>query len=317
MFMRPVLGLFLCWLCACAPRSVDRSVILDAGPAVERPGGSGGAGGASAMAGTGGSPDAQAIGGTAGTAPVDAAAPDVPSSEPPDAPASPPDSASGPVDAEPMQADLAPPVDVPPEAPVMRTALVVQGSPMTSTAGDQAIRAALESRNFTVTLAGDSGVTAGDATGKDLVVLAGSCSSMVLGGKFRTVTVPVLNLESGVMGALGMTATAETNFGEQAGTAVNVLGMHPLAAGLSGMVTVATSGANLNFAVPAMTAEIVATVPGMSNRAVIFAYPAGTQMVGLAAPATRVGLFAGESAAQRLTDAGKALLAAAIDWAVR
>jgi hypothetical protein len=48
---------------------------------------------------------------------------------------------------------------------------------------------------------------------------------------------------------------------------------------------------------------------------VLFGYEKGTPMVGLAAPARRVGLFLGDTNAAGLTAEGLALFDAAVRWA--
>lgn len=90
---------------------------------------------------------------------------------------------------------------------------------------------------------------------------------------------------------------------------------HPLAAGRSGLVTVTTARTTLAWGKPAAGAAIVARLPANPGRAAIFAYEKGMGMVGLAAPARRVGLFLGDTAAASLTADGWALFDAAVRWA--
>jgi hypothetical protein len=69
------------------------------------------------------------------------------------------------------------------------------------------------------------------------------------------------------------------------------------------------------FGIPAAAAIKVASIVGNADQSPLFAYPAGAMMVGLTAPAKRIGFFV-HNGAPALTDAGNKLLLAAIDWAV-
>ena len=266
-------------------------------------GGVGGAFDAGPLAGQGGAPgpDMGAGGAPDVSPPVDAPF-DVP---PPDVP--PPD----------MAADLAmdlPAPDVPPEAPVVRKALLVVGSSTALTMGDMRVRAALEARSLMVTLGNDDG-PASQADGMDLVVVASSSVSMSVAAKYRTTALPILNMEQAIMDDMGMTGpTEDTDYGEAAGTQVAIVNAaHPLAAGLTGTVTVASNGGTMTWGAPAASAVRVATMTGANAaRITIFYYDAGTMMVGLAAPARRVGFFTSDSIAQRLLADGGRLLDAAI-----
>jgi hypothetical protein len=83
-------------------------------------------------------------------------------------------------------------------------------------------------------------------------------------------------------------------------------------------VTVVTQPSGIHWGVPAASAEKVASLVGMATRFAIFAYPKDAAMVGgFVAPAKRIGLFVSDTASQRLSDDGKKLLNAAIDWALQ
>lgn len=91
---------------------------------------------------------------------------------------------------------------------------------------------------------------------------------------------------------------------------------HPLAAGLTGAITVVSMGSPLVWGNPAAAAEKVATFQAMNNKVAIFGYPKGAMMTAGTAAARRVGFFATDVASSRLTDNGKKLLDAAIRWAL-
>jgi hypothetical protein len=320
-------------LASCAPgQSVDR-VSVDGSLTV-----TGGSGGSSQEAGMGG---AGVEGGTSGTAgaggsaggPVDAQfvdrtadrraeapppdrapdrAPDtrLDTAPPPPPPPPPPDAAP----------DLPPPPpDAAPDLALPRVAQLVVGDTAALGDGDAAIRALLTERlpGFTIRLRDDGGAV--DLTNTRLIVIAGSVDSATVGSKYRDVPVPVISLEYSLFDSLGMTgATENTNLGVVAGTQIEILeDTHPLAAGLAGgAVAVASASANLSWGDPAPAAVRVASLVGRPDRATVFAYLKADQMVTGVAPARRLGLFALETAAARLTDDGRAMLAAAIDWAL-
>jgi hypothetical protein len=190
---------------------------------------------------------------------------------------------------------------------------VVGGNPATLGTGDVAVRSRLQTLGYTVSVVGDSASVAADATGKQVVVISSSSISGNVNTKFRASTVPVVTWEPGLFDDLGMTATGTSEVAGQTSLVIVAPG-HPLAAGLSGTVTVvATAGA---FAVgsPNANATVVATLSGATT-ASIFAYELGAAMPGLAAPARRVGLFMSDATAASFTASGTALFNAAITWA--
>ena len=65
----------------------------------------------------------------------------------------------------------------------------------------------------------------------------------------------------------------------------------PLAAGLTGNVTVYTKGDRLIWAQPAAAAKKIATIVGHADEVAIFAYAAGATMANGTAPAKRMGFF--------------------------
>lgn len=271
------------------------SDVRDTGP--ERSDSAGGTGGGGAGGGTGGTGGTAGTGGSGGgggpaDAPVDMAL-----DQPIDQRVEPPDMM------------LTPDVV---EAPPARMAVLVVANVMTPTAADMQLRTSLVGRGLTPRLVDDGAAADINA---DLVVIAASSDSVTLAMKYRAAAVPVLVIEPAAFDNMGMTTGA--NYGQDSGTQITItLAGHPMAAGLTGNVPVLTAAATLCWGVPAAAAEKVASFNGMAGRATIFGYPKGAAMVVGTAPARRVGFFAGEPAASRLTDNGKKLLDAAIDWAL-
>jgi hypothetical protein len=312
---------------ACGPpRSADRVFVQRPDAGTERPSGP-----ASADAGdlpdmASGGPE---VAGGRADRPLDASPP--PISGPDPAPA-PPDAADAPApeaqppDAAPEPAPPDAPADLPPDAriepdaaPAAQLVQLVVGDPAAPFPGDIALRTvlALHRPGLSVRLHDDGAAV--DVEDVRLVVIAGSVSSDTVRGKYRDVAVPVLCLEYTLFDDLGMTAAQEeTDLGGAGGTSqVGILDEgHPLAAGLSGLVTVVSAPSNLSWGNPRPGAARVASIPGLPSRVAVFAYPKGAAMAALPAPARRLGFFALESAAARLSEEGIQLLGAAIDWAL-
>ena len=164
-----------------------------------------------------------------------------------------------------------------------------------------------------MTVVDDAATTAADASGKQVVVVSSSSNSGSVTTKFRTVAVPVVDWEAGLFDDFGMTAAAGGYVAGQRDLAIVTPG-HPLAAGLSGTVSVASAAGDIAWGSPNPNAVVVARLPGTAS-ASIFAYEAGVAMPGLTAPARRVALFMWDTTAASFTAAGNALFDAAISWA--
>lgn len=196
------------------------------------------------------------------------------------------------------------------------SALLVRGN--SQSAGDSALQTRLEALGFTTTVKSWSAAGSGDASNKHVVVIAGS---VVLSGsltKFRDVTVPVVVSKDVLLDDMKMTGvTQNTHYGTTASqTQVTILNStHPMAAGLSGTVTATSSAANFFWGAPPGTAQAVASIVGNSARRTVFGYETGAVMVGMNAPARRVGVFFSDAAAANLTANGGLLFDAAIGWA--
>jgi hypothetical protein len=200
------------------------------------------------------------------------------------------------------------------DAPPARMAVLVVGNDMTLTAADMQWRTSLMGRGLTPQVVDDGAAAA--VTGAALVVIAASSDSNAVATKYRDVPVPVMVIEPAAFDNMGMTSGGD-NYGQDNGTQITIsMAGHPMAAGLSGNVPVLTMAATLCWGMPAAAAQRVASFTGMTGRATIFGYAKGAAMVMGTAPARRVGFFAGEPAASRLTENGKKLVDAAIDWAL-
>ena len=186
---------------------------------------------------------------------------------------------------------------------------------------DQPLAAYLSALGHTIVVRNAREVRAADANGKDLVLISESSESVDVKNKLRDVPVPLITWEGWLFDDLGMTGlTEEQDYGElTTETSIRVTDpTHPLAAGLSGDVhtAIVNNGTSNKFhwGVPNQNAIIVATTLANGSRAHIFAYEQGAMMVGLFAPARRVGFH--NATGTNLTLDGWRLFDAAVRWAV-
>jgi hypothetical protein len=302
------------------PQSLVREYDAEAVGGATGQGGNGGRGGTGGMQSGGGSGGS---GGQGGSMP----SPDAPVVTNPDtAPAmdtaAPPDMrVDAAVDQAPPTPDMATPDVAPDTGGQGKTVLMVVGYPTLMQAGwvgDLKMKTRLEGRGFTVKIGDDDGAV-DQATGTNLVIITESAGTQVA-AKYTALNLPVICMEPQLYDDLKMTGgTGNTDLGTTGNVSQIAITMmdHPLAGGLTGNVTVASSGQNAAWGLPGAMAARVATLVGMANRVAVFGYTQGTTMVGMAAPAKRVGLPMSDGMVNALTDMGWTLFDAAIDWALQ
>ncbi len=196
-------------------------------------------------------------------------------------------------------------------------ALLVTGSIVLGP-GDQAVKARLESLGFAVTTRAAAASFARDARGKALVAISSTVSVPAVNTKFRASIAPVLTWESELFDDLGLTgAQPGRDFGRIGGQRLAFVfdPASPLAAGLSGNVTIASVPSPFAWGRPRTSAQIVLQSIGTARRPLVFTYERGDALVGLTAPSRRVGFFLGDSTAASWTADGAALFEAAAVWA--
>jgi hypothetical protein len=182
-------------------------------------------------------------------------------------------------------------------------------------ASDNAVRTQLQALGHTVLTIDDDAVTAADANGRELVIISSTVNSGAVGNEFRNVAVPVLLWENALFDNMGMTSDEGTEPNERDIVIVN--SNHPLAGNVpSGDRRVYSSNQTLTWGVPSNNAARIATIDNNSSRYVIFGYTTGASMVGMNAPARRVGFFLEDNGADNLTGTGWVLFNAAINWAM-
>jgi len=163
---------------------------------------------------------------------------------------------------------------------------------------DMTMKARLEAKGLTVEMAEDASSTVAGVVGKALLVISSSINRNNLFDnmkpRFKDVPVPTIVMKDGTIEVMGLGAGGAGGFSTEVGeTQITIIAPgDPLAAGLTGNITVYTKGDRLIWAQPGPAAKKIATVVGHADEITIFAYPAGSTMVGGAvAPAKRMGFF--------------------------
>ncbi|MCP5095663.1 MAG: hypothetical protein GY943_08940 [Chloroflexi bacterium] len=180
---------------------------------------------------------------------------------------------------------------------------------------DQTLADYLIAQGHIVVVQDERNVTAADAVGKNLVIVSDSVNSRRIGTKLTDITVPFITWEAGLYDDMNMTASSNADLGfvsNQTQLTVTNSG-HPLAAGLSGSVVALDSGDDFFFGHPSENAVEIAE-DDSGTHPIIFGYEAGSEMVGLSAPARRLGFFSGNGASY--TAEGWQLFDATVSWAL-
>ena len=185
---------------------------------------------------------------------------------------------------------------------------------------DSAIRDLIAGLGFNVVVVDDDLSTDVDGIGKKLIVVSSTVASASITTKFRNATAPVLTWEQSNQDDFGMTGDVDgTDRGTVPGqTQVEIVDpAHPMAAGFTGLNTVATAGTDFSWGLPNTNAVRIATLAGTPNRVVIYGYEAGTNMMGgFVAPGRRVMVFMSDNTYAVLNTVGRDLFAAALNWAL-
>lgn len=183
-------------------------------------------------------------------------------------------------------------------------------------AGDQSVADFLTSLGHTVVWLDEDNSTTADAQGKDLLYISSTILSGRVGARFRDVSIPVIVGESHLMDDMKMSSGGYGNANGLEEIEVQA-STHPVMDGLSGSaIAVFTPNDRGVWGRPGSEATVVATWSGRSNRSVIYCYETGDQMVGLTAPARRMGFFLHDKGLINATEATKTLLANAVCWAL-
>ncbi len=173
--------------------------------------------------------------------------------------------------------------------------LFVVANPAALGAGDAAVRTRLLGAGYDVVTVDDDLATAAQATSADAVLLSSTIST----GRaaiFERVATPVVSWKPWSYDPLNLAgALADVDYGNaSASTLAFPNAQHPLAAGLSGTVTITSSHQTMGWGIPGSARDVVATVAGKPG---LFTYGPGDALVGGApAPACRIGFPSGHLA---------------------
>lgn len=192
--------------------------------------------------------------------------------------------------------------------------LFVVASPTAPTTGESAVRTRLINGGNTVTMADDDTVAPAAAAGRVLVIVAQSASSNSAAVKsLASVAVPVWVAKPYLFDDFGLTGrTAGTDYGDRSGAQLTISDpAHPMAAGLSGTVTI-QSGGRLSWGRPAASATVVARAG--TDPSVFVIAPGAPLFSGAAAPACRLTFPLFGTAPGTFTANGWALFDAAVAW---
>jgi|CXWL01.1.fsa_nt_gi glucose/arabinose dehydrogenase len=198
-------------------------------------------------------------------------------------------------------------------------ALLVTGTDATApSAADAAVRDRLAQLGFAPVVTSAAVTRTGDAVGKAVVLVSGSVSpaAAALATALRATPTPLVSWQPELADELGLTAAGDGDGGATAPVRrLRLVSAHPLAAGLVGGQTVTNGPSSLSFGLPAAASNVAAREIGGAARPLVFGYERKALMVGLRAPARRVGLFLGPDTATALTIPGWRLVDASIRWA--
>ncbi|SEI69694.1 hypothetical protein SAMN05518849_101593 [Sphingobium sp. AP50] len=190
---------------------------------------------------------------------------------------------------------------------------------------DPAVKARLEALGYTVTTSGGLD-GAPDPCGFDLVVMSSTVRSNQFTAnrpaiaRWRDMGVPLVTWENDLLDDLWMTGLRrDTDFGElETGHYFwLVRAPHPMAAGIpAGLGTWTEARTPAGWGKPGLGADVIMTWPGEPDKATLFGYEAGATMDhDHLAPARRVFIGMENNSFNRMTDTGRTLFDAAIQWA--
>lgn len=190
---------------------------------------------------------------------------------------------------------------------------------------DPAIKAHLEQKGYTVTVS-EGFKDAPDPCAFDLVLMSSTVRSNQFTAdrpsitRWRNMGVPLVTWENDLLDDLGMTGLRrDTDFGEleTAHYFWLVRAPHPMAAGVpAGLGTWTEARTPGGWGKPGLGADIIMTWPGEPDKATLFGYEAGATMDhDFVAPARRVFIGMENNSFGRMTDTGRTLFDAAVEWA--
>lgn len=193
--------------------------------------------------------------------------------------------------------------------------LFVVGDASNPAVQDAAVRDRLEGLGHTVSVVDDSAVGAGDASGSAFVLVASSVSTSAVDAALFDIDEPLWIAKPWLFDDVGLTGpTANVDYGTTKATDVTIVdGSHPMAAGLSGSVTMVSSARSITWGLPGSAADLIGSV---GNNATAFVYPEGSTLVtGVAAPGCRIAFPLFQTAVLAYTAEAWSMVDATVDYA--
>ncbi|MEM6801878.1 MAG: hypothetical protein AAF696_10780, partial [Bacteroidota bacterium] len=174
--------------------------------------------------------------------------------------------------------------------------LVSNQDPGSINSGDQAIQTALQNLGFSVTVKGgpNSPVSTADANNVDLVLISSTVNSTHIGNMFTQVAVPVIVNESYLLDDMHMTGNAvnhDYGVASHARRMQITMPNHPISQSVNRIFNATSANTDLRWGNPSQDADRIARIGTNGNRYGLFVYEAGDNMVGMQAPAMRIGFF--------------------------
>lgn len=180
---------------------------------------------------------------------------------------------------------------------------------------DTAVQNRLIALGFAVTVIDDNVVDIPTAEDSNVVFISNTCDPSTAVSGLGPARATIVVSHAGLYDELGLTQPGDN--GTVSGqTTIDIIDpAHPLAAGLSGTVTVLTAANQMGWGVPD-NAALVGTITGVPDNYTLFGYEAGTFIPGgYEVTRRRVGFFLSSATGATLTNEGWALFDASIIWA--
>ena len=177
------------------------------------------------------------------------------------------------------------------------------------------VKAMLEAAGHTVTVIDDNVVTEADAESHDVVYISSRVNASDLGSELTDAEVGIVVSERLLFDDMNMIASGDTGTKNNRKFVDIADAAHPIAGGLTGTPQIFSNKRRMTWAYPSADADVVATFDGDPNKPALWAYDTGDSMVGLTAPARRVGTFDHEGQASIWNADGETLILEAVKWA--
>ncbi|NOX30868.1 MAG: hypothetical protein GXP35_12600 [Actinobacteria bacterium] len=199
---------------------------------------------------------------------------------------------------------------VEPPAEPSSIAIVVK-DPAAPSAGDNAIVARLQAAGYEVSMHDDTDVIDTDVIDADVVLISSTVSSFALRDRLADIPASIVLAKSWLFGDYGLSASNGSLTRATDGDIVDTA--HPIAAGLTGTVTLLTTSDRFPVGIPGATADVVLEVDGDPT---LWVYDEGDLLPsGTAASGCRSTLHAFKDTAANYSPDGWLLFDATITWA--